>query len=193
MNKANVTNSPAISKTLLCAIAASAIVGSIPFVAQASGTANTSFNATLTLNAACTVSAENMTFSPGSNAQNNLSAVIDSTSNLSVLCTNTTPYSVSLGAGANGTILQRQLKSGSVAVNYNLYADAVHSIIWGDGATAGSVVGLNGSAINTGSTVGTGGVGTGNPQTLTVYGEVATQAAPAPGTYTDNIAVVVNF
>jgi spore coat protein U-like protein len=134
-----------------------------------------------------------MTFTPTTPAQNTLSAVIDSTSNLSVLCTNTTPYSVSLNGGNTGTIAQRLLVSSGVNVNYNLYTDNTYGTIWGDGTT-GKTVGLNGSTVVQSSGGTLGGAGTGATQTLTIYGQVAApQAAVAPGTYTDNIIATVNF
>jgi spore coat protein U-like protein len=47
-----------------------------------------------------------------------------------------------------------------------------------------------------GSTVGTNtesGTGTGSTQSLTVYGRVASQTTPNPGTYSDTIVVTVAY
>ena len=41
-----------------------------------------------------------------------LAANVDSTSTLSVTCTNTTPYNIGLDGGANGTVAARKMKGG---------------------------------------------------------------------------------
>jgi spore coat protein U-like protein len=62
-------------------------------------------------------------------------------------------------------------------VIYGLYRDSARSLPWG------STVGTNTSS----------GTGTGSTQTQTVYGRVATQTTPSPGTYSDSVVVTVGY
>lgn len=78
---------------------------------------------------------------------------------------------------ATGTI-SAQCTNGDGAVNYQLYLDAAHSTIWGDG-TAGTSTAT--------------GTGSGLSQSLTVYGQVPAQTTPAPGTYSDTITATITF
>lgn len=153
--------------------AAAAVVG-LSVVAQAA-TKTTTFTVSLTITADCTVSAANLTF-PSSGV---LSANVDQTSNVSVTCTNTTPYNVGLDKGVNGAnVTSRLLNAGGAEnVSYALYRDAGRSQNWGE-------------------TIGTDTVsdtGNGSAKTHTVYGRVPTQTSPSPGTYTDTITVTVTF
>jgi spore coat protein U-like protein len=101
----------------------------------------------------------------------------DSTSTVTVTCPSLTSYSVALSTGS-GTFSQRQMTSGANTLNYNLYADAGRTSIWGDGS--GSSLTVSGSADNTGTD-------------HTVYGRSPHQPAAVPGTYSDSIVVTVTF
>lgn len=69
--------------------------------------------------ASCTVSANPLAFGNYSLAQ------IDQTTTLSVTCTNGTPYSISLdaGAGAGATTAVRKMTSGADTLDYSLYKE----------------------------------------------------------------------
>jgi spore coat protein U-like protein len=88
-------------------------------------------------------------------------------------------FSVALSVG-NGSYTQRTLRNGTDALDYNLYADAAHMTVWGDGTGATVTQDLTG-LITLGST------------SYTVYGAVAPGQHPAPGSYVDTITVIVNF
>lgn len=108
---------------------------------------------------------------------------ISGNGNISITCSNTTPYNVGLlpsnghtgGAGAmSGT-------SGNTdKVPYQLYQNAGYSTVWGNTATASSTG--NGIA----------GTGTGAARSHTVYVR-APSADYTPGSYSDTVTVNVNY
>jgi spore coat protein U-like protein len=69
------------------------------------------------------------------------------------------------------------MSSSGVNVLYGLYQDSARTQPWG----------------NTVGTNTTSGTGTGTAQTQTVYGRVAAQATPAPGSYSDSVVVTVGY
>jgi len=130
---------------------------------------------TATVLANCSVSATGVNF--GSSGPINTN--IDATGTVSVQCTNATPYTVALNGGnaAAGDPTQRKMSKGSETITYGLYQNSARNLPWG--STSG------------GNTVG--GTGSGASQALTVYGRVASQAMPSPGTYTDTVVVTVTY
>jgi spore coat protein U-like protein len=88
-------------------------------------------------------------------------------------------FSVALSKGG-GTYAQRMMVKGADELNYNLYADSAHMMVWGDG-TGGTVTQSLTGIITLGSTK------------YTVFGLVDAGQYPAPGTYSDSITVTVNF
>ena len=88
---------------------------------------------------------------------------------------------VQLSAGASGNFVIRTLTSGTNTLNYNLYLNAAHTQVWGDGS--------GGSLIST-LTLPAGFLST---VTATVYGAVNALQDPAPGSYGDTITVTVNY
>ena len=113
------------------------------------------------------------------------SALADATTNLQVSCsslfTEPVAYTILLSAGGSASYVSRTL-SGPGQLHYNLYTNAGHAVIWGDG-TAGS------SVISDGYTVG----GLLVVRTYPVYGRVpGGQNVPA-GIYTDSITVTLNY
>jgi len=139
------------------------------------GNSTTSFQATATVPSACTVGATNLNFgSVGTLASN-----VDSTSSISVLCSNTTPYNIGLNAGngTGATVSNRMMTLSGATVNYALYSNSGRTSNWG----------------NTVGTDTVGGTGSGSTQTLTVYGRVPVQSTPASGTYGDIIVVTVTY
>lgn len=167
------------SLALLAAITAFAY----PLVTQAAvysnGTKVASFDVTLTIVADCTVStAGALDF-----GQNHgmLSAVVSSTSNINVTCTDTTPYNLGLsagsGAGSNGTTRYLSGTGGNTGtVRVNLYQTA-GTTLWGN--TQGTDTVAN--------------VGNGAQVTHTVYGEIPAQSTPAPDSYKSTITATVYF
>jgi spore coat protein U-like protein len=139
-------------------------------------TSTSTFSVQMTITATCTVnSAATLNFG----TQGVLSTNVDQTSTVQVTCTNTTPYNVGLdaGTGTGATVATRKMTSGANTVNYTLYSNAGRTTVWGNTVGTDTVAAT----------------GNGSAQSYTVYGRVPTQAAPAPGTYTDTITVTVTY
>ncbi len=145
------------------------------------GTASNSFQVTATVTSSCTVSGTTLNF--GASIDPLAASVpLDATSTLSVVCTNTTPYTVALNAGANAggpaNFSARAMKSGVHSLGYQLYLDAGRATVWGDGTASSST---------------SAGTGTGSTQTLTIYGRLPSLANVVPGSYTDTVTVTVSY
>ncbi|MBA8880828.1 Csu type fimbrial protein [Phyllobacterium myrsinacearum] len=157
------------------AVGLAAVLGfsSPAFAATATG----SFGVHITIESSCVVvSASDMTFAN----TGVITANVDSTSTLSVQCTNTTPYSIGLniGTGSGATVAVRKMTGPAAAtINYSLYSEATRTTVWGNTPTTDTVAGT----------------GTGAAQPYTVYGRVPPQTTPATGTYNDTITVTVNY
>jgi spore coat protein U-like protein len=100
-------------------------------------------------------------------------------SNIQVQCTDTTPYNIGLnaGTGTGASVATRKMSNGGAVINYSLYTDQAHTIVWGN-------------TINTDTVAAT---GNGASQSYPVYGLIPPQNTPAPGTYTDTITVTVTY
>jgi spore coat protein U-like protein len=100
---------------------------------------------------------------------------LDGTGSITVTCDTTDSYTVALSSG-HGTLLDRQMQVGSSVLHYNLYSDALRSVIWGDGTSGTSLV--SGSAAST---------------AYSIYGLIpGGQKIPA-GTYADTITITLSF
>jgi spore coat protein U domain-containing protein, fimbrial subunit CupE1/2/3/6 len=94
--------------------------------------------------------------------------------------------SVMLGAGSSGALPVRRMFSPTDTMDYNLYLDATHTQIWGDG-TAGT--GFPTARIRVGP-------GVGNAtrfEEFSIYGRIPAQQSVDSGSYTDTIVVTVEF
>jgi len=135
----------------------------------------TAFTVSVTLSSSCSVSATPLNFGTAGV----LSANVDATTNLSVACTYTTPYSVSLSAGAapGATTSTRAMTQGSSEVFYSLFQNSARTVNWGANVGVDTVAGT----------------GTGSAQSIPVYGRVSPQTTPTLGNYSDTVVVTVNF
>lgn len=136
------------------------------------------FDISMKIVADCTIAAASMDF--GQN-QGVLNAAVSANSSIRVTCTNTTPYNVGLnagtGTGSNGTTrYMNGTGANTGTVQFNLFRSPGAGL-WGN--TQGS------------DTVS--GVGSGNEQTLTVYGEIPVQTTPAPDSYKSTVTATVYF
>ncbi len=148
-----------------------------PFSAHA-GSKIATFDVSMKIVADCTIGANSMDF--GQN-QGVITAAVSANSTINVTCTNTTPYNVGLNAGTGtGSSGTTRYMAGSGAntgtVKFNLY-QAPGAALWG----------------NTQGTDTVSGVGNGNAQTLTVYGEIPVQATPAPDSYKSTVTATISF
>jgi spore coat protein U-like protein len=177
MNKSltQVLARPLTIAALLCGIAAGS--------AEAA-TATASFTVSVTIVSSCTIGAGNMAFG----SQSVLAADVDTTSTISVVCTNTTPYSVGLDNGLNfsgGTRRMKDTGAGTTFVNFGLYTDAGRSNGWVTTTSAGSCTGgANTCALGTGN---------GATQNITVYGRIPAQTTPAPATFNDTVTATITY
>lgn len=103
----------------------------------------------------------------------------DQTSSLSFTCTKTTPWKVSLDDGlhVNGSTRRMRLGATSNYVQYELYSDSAHSQRWGNTIDIDTV----------------NGTGTGNSQSLTVYGRVPAPQSLPSGDYSDTVTVTITY
>lgn len=137
--------------------------------------------ATATLQGSCMISAQTLNFG----THNTLNVVRDAQANLTVTCTNGTPYTVKLDGGRAANVNARRMYLNGIGpptIAYNLYTNSARTTIWGTGGGSGSTVLGNGT-----------GSGQGTPQTLTVYGRVPTTPTFVAGAYTDVVTATVEF
>ncbi len=152
------------------------ILGMALPVAAHAATATGTLNLSITITASCSVvSATAVNFGSVASIPGN----IDQTSTLTVNCSSTTPYTVSLGVGggSGATTAVRKMTNGANVVNYSLYQDVGRTTLWG------SVIGTDTVA----------GTGSGANQTLTIYARTPTQVVPPPGVYTDAVTVTITY
>lgn len=107
---------------------------------------------------------------------------VDSTGSITVNCTDVAGYSIALSAG-NGTYNQRSMVSGSHALDYNLYRDAAHQQVWGDGSSGDNYAVTAANPVN------------GQNYVHTVYGRLPLNMSRDAyvGTYSDTIIIIVNY
>jgi spore coat protein U-like protein len=142
------------------------------------GTNTSNFDVSVKIVANCIISSSNLDFGQ---SQGVLTSAVNVNTNLSVTCSNTTPYNVGLnagnGTGSSGTTRYMSGTGGNTAtVQFNLFQTA-GATLWG----------------NTQGTDTLAGVGNGTMQTLTVYGQIPAQTTPMPDTYKSTITATVYF
>jgi spore coat protein U-like protein len=127
--------------------------------------ATTSFQVTANVQSACTVTATDLAFG---NYSASLGVPVDSTSSITVTCSNGLPYGVSVGANANARTMARTLGGGSL--DYGMFNEAARSTAFAVAA-----------------------VGSGLVQNHTVYGRIPANQFVPTGNYTDTVNVTVNY
>ena len=92
-------------------------------------------------------------------------------------------YKILLTAGV-GTFTNRQLRSGGATLNYQIYQDAAHTLVWGDGSGTTSILSLLGNLLVTlvGGTV-----------DQPVYGVIGIHQVADPGSYLDSIIATIQY
>jgi spore coat protein U-like protein len=107
------------------------------------------------------------------------SAALNGSGDFSVTCTASVPYSLALDNGFGPSIGARVMTvlGSGATIRYQLYQDAGHSTVFGDGTSGPS----------------RDGVGTGVLQSIEVYGQIPTQNISAAGAYSDSINVTAVF
>jgi len=168
-------------RNLIACLSAGVLLASAG-AAQAANPATTTFGVSATVLKNCTVAATNVTF----NNYTPTAGAVTANGTVSVSCTKSTTFTVSLNKGSGtGTIAQRLMSDDAAGdtLQYNLYTTSGFATVWGDGT---------GTSVSQGGT----GTGMGTPVTLTVYGNLpdnATNQAAPPNAYTDTITVSVAY
>ena len=130
---------------------------------------------------ACTVAMPSLSFG----LYDALSAAPVTTSGNAVINCNDTPpptVTVQLGPSAvSGGFFPRRMRaaSGSDVLDYNFYADASATSVFGDG-TGGTVT--RSAKVNRNA-----------PWSVTFYGRIAPNQDVAPGSYADTLTITINF
>lgn len=153
---------------------AAMIIATSPTMAA---TATGNLTVRITIQAQCVItSAADLDFG----TQGVITTTLIPTTTIGVQCTAGQTYNIGLSAGAGSgatTALRYMTGPASAVIGYSLYRDNLRSLPWG-------------------VTIGTDTVsdtGTGSVRNATVYGEVKAQTTPAPGVYTDTVAITVTY
>ena len=137
--------------------------------------ARTSFSDTASVRPGCAISAGDLQFFTYTGAQR------DARSEITVTCTNTTRWNVGLNPGTypGATVTTRRMTgpNRNSPLSYDLYRNSRRTQNWGE------TIGRDTES----------GTGTGNSQTLDVYGRVPALQNPAAGGYEDTITATVTF
>ena len=105
---------------------------------------------------------------------------LDSTGSVSYTCTgikNPDRITIDLSRGGASTFARRMLK-GAEPLAYNLYMDAGHATVWGDGTTGTSHYGP---------------VPPLSSDTLTIFGRIPAGQDGSAGAYSDTVVATINF
>ena len=163
-----------MSKFSISIPVAAMLVALLPTAAGAA-TKTATFNVTATVVSDCTISADHLDFGN----VGILTVNVDADTDIRVLCTGGTEYTVALdaGSGSGSTIQDRRMANGTDTLKYQMYRDVARVQVWGD---------------NPGTDT-EGGAGTGNEQVLTVYGRVPVQPPPVPGNYLSTVTATITY
>ena len=132
----------------------------------------------------CSVSATGVAF--GAYNPTN-SSPTDATGNVHVHCTVIlvsvlSQINISLDEGGSGSFAPRKMSSGANLLSYNLYKEATHTTVWGDG-TGGTGIWTDNALIAV----------FGTNIDHTIYGSIPAGQYVAAGSYADTITVTVEF
>jgi len=162
-------------KIALAVASLAAVVATPALAATATNTMPVSVNV---INS-CTVAATPMAFGAPTAIGG---ANVNSTSTISLVCTNGASYDVALDNGTHAQSSQRYMSNGAatpVTIPYNIYTDSARTLPWG--ATSGTNT-VSGTA------------GLSGAVSLTAYGQIPSSAASVgAGSYTDTVTVTVTF
>ncbi len=145
-----------------------------PLRPAAAATATTTFNVTATVATSCSATAADLAFGSYDAAS---ATDTTATSTINVTCSLLTPYTISLDNGSFASGSTRQMGSGASRLSYEIYRDVTMTNIFGSIAQS----------------LGVAGIGTGFAVPQIIYGKVPKNQAVAPGSYTDQITVTIDY
>lgn len=136
------------------------------------GVDTATFQVSANVQATCVISVAPMSFG----TYTGLTAT--ATTTISVVCTNTTPYTIGLdagvGVGCSESLRCLTQQGGTAQIEYSLYHDAAYSNVW--------------TSTNVHN-----GVGTGVSQAITIYGRARGEQFVEPDPYYDTVTATINF
>jgi spore coat protein U-like protein len=142
----------------------------------AAATSTSTFQVSANVANSCSASASDLAFG----TYDPLAALpTDGISTVTVQCTLLTNYTIGLsaGAGAGASVATRKMTKGADTLNYSLYQDAAHLVVWGQTPGTDTVSG----------------VGTGLAVPHIVYGRIPPTQNVNAGAYLDTITVSINY
>ena len=177
-------------KSVIAAIAVAALGTQAGHAATATVQVNgsTSLSVTATVNASCTAAQQTAVAFP---AITSTAADIVATGNVLVTCDVGTPYALGLDLGGSAVGSQRRMNAnfGTTFLPYKLYVDAGHTTEYTD-----ILLGVTGSTLNAPASSTPGSIGVAGGTAFAVNGLIpAGTAKPAPGNYTDSVAIHVGY
>lgn len=107
----------------------------------------------------------------------------DSTADITVSCSGSTPVTVAINAGRSGSVAQRYMLNGGGGadrLNYNLFTTPSMTTAWGDGTGGSKTVHL---AIPSKM----------NSATTTIYGRIPPGQDLRVGNYSDTLTITINW
>jgi spore coat protein U-like protein len=152
----------------------SALAACAPLAASA-GQATFTLSPSVTITGTCSVTNGSLSFG----SMGNISTAVNATGTFDVSCTPSVHYNVGLGTGQNSaSVTTRRMRLGATSsyLSYALYLDSARATNWG--LSSPNVLTANGSN---------------SARTFTVYGTLAAQTAPAAGSYSDTVQIVVSY
>jgi len=147
----------------------------IPAITATAATKTAKFSVTATVDSDCTIAATNLAFGN----MGLLAGNVDAVATITVTCSPTTPYAISLDEGdvPGSSVDARMMASGASSMLFQIYRDAARTQVWGKTSGVDTV----------------GGTGDGTAVELTVYGRVPTQAPPTVGSYIAQITATITY
>lgn len=157
-------------------LAVSTLVAGIAGFAAATNAAQDSdtFLVSATVNSACTITANPLSFG----AYDAAGANVDSSTTLDITCTTGSNYQIGLDGGSTAADVNARAMSGPGAnLSYALFQDSSRTTNWG----------------NTFGTDTVAGSGTGSAQSVTVYGRLFSGQFTTAGFYSDTVVATIDF
>ena len=161
-----------------------ALLGVCTAVTAQAATATGTLTVQMTISSSCTISAATLNFGslPGTAV---IAGATNASVNVSVTCTNGSPYSIAMNNGANASGSQRRMTNGASFINYNLYTDAGRTNAWTTATSSTTCTSTNSCFLGTGN---------GAAQSVPVYGQMpAVGSAPTASTYTDTVTMTITY
>lgn len=120
------------------------------------------------------------TYNPSSSTARTATATV-SVNCISITLPINTAVDLSLSAGTSGTAAAREMANGTARLGYNIFQDAGHATIWGNGSNGGQAQSLSiTNSLN-------------YTANRTAYGRIPANQYVSTGSYTDPIIVTFTF